>query len=431
MLVAVVIAASVVPFSVQAQAIAELQAQIQSLLAIINQLQAQLTILQGGATGRVAGIPAGFVFARDLAQGSSGTDVMYLQMLLNSNAATRVATAGPGAPGQETQFYGSLTAAAVRKFQQLHASEVLTPFGLTVGTGYFGQSARTLANSLVLPSSSAVPTQVPKSIPTSTSVPTPQPFVPTSTPLPTSTPTPTPTPTSTPTPTPTSTPTPTPTPTSAVQTEFFVKPYLVYPADKPMYPEYETAVNQYLQELQSWYNGKVGKTFRMKPLQVVRSSYNYLTMRCGETPNQSCIDDPAKFEGNWGTFMNKAIHNGVEQWEEQTIALIFSAGGGGYGGANLYSNYTGFAITGDWVLEPISGVQNTWGIPCFYSSGWQCTGGVPKGTPAHELGHAFGLPHPGSQYAGQTIMEWHGDYPQVGFLSQEIQLLRQSPFFEP
>ena len=46
----------------------------------------------------------------------------------------------------------------------------------------------------------------------------------------------------------------------ATRTEYLVKPYLVYPADKPKYPEYETAVKNYLVELQNWYKEKAGKT---------------------------------------------------------------------------------------------------------------------------------------------------------------------------
>ena len=109
---------------------------------------------------------------------------------------------------------------------------------------------------------------------------------------------------------------------------FLVKNYLVYHADKPMYPGYETAVNSYLTELQNWYKSKVGKTFTLKPLVVVRSTFDYLTMRCGPTPTTVCINDPSKLEGNWGMYMNMAIHNGQEQWEAETAALIFSAGGG-------------------------------------------------------------------------------------------------------
>ncbi len=219
-------------------------------------------------------------------------------------------------------------------------------------------------------------------------------------------------------------------------TGFLVKPYLIYPADKPMYPEYETAVNSYIEELKAWYLQKVGKTFSTTPLQIVRSSRNYLIMRCGDYPTQACINDPSKLEGNWAQYMNEAIHggraeyyNGGPSWDKDTVDLVFGAGGGGYAGANARGTEGGWAVVSDWVLEPISGVANTWGIPCSYSSEWQCSGGTPKGTPAHELGHAFGLPHPGQQYCSQTIMECHWNYP-VGLLQQETDALRQSPFFQ-
>lgn len=236
---------------------------------------------------------------------------------------------------------------------------------------------------------------------------------------------------------PSPTPTPTPSP-SPLPKDYLVKSYLVYPADKPVYPEYETAVNKYLVELQNWYKGKVGVTFTMAPLQIVKSQYNYDIMRCDPSPfdqtppSRSCLSDPKKLEGNWGMYMNLAIHNGVERWDEKTATLVFSAGGGGYAGSNKYGNDAGWAITGDWVLEPISGKANDWGIPCKYSDGWQCAGGVPGGSPAHELGHAFGLPHPDEQkYPGErvSIMRWHGDYPQVGFLPHEVEFLKNSPFF--
>lgn len=211
---------------------------------------------------------------------------------------------------------------------------------------------------------------------------------------------------------------------------FWVKPYLVYPADQPMYAEYALAVNRYLPQMRNWYQQKVGATFRMEPLRVIRSPYPYLTIRCGERPSAQCVGDPKKLDGNIGYFMNKAIHNGVERWEPHTVALIFAAGAGGYAGSNVYQNYSGFAIVGDWVLEPLSGRENAWGIPCRYSDGWQCKDNVPAGTPAHELGHAFGLPHPDQKrFPGKSVMRWHGDYPDAGFLPHEIELLRQSPFF--
>lgn len=217
--------------------------------------------------------------------------------------------------------------------------------------------------------------------------------------------------------------------------QYWVEPYIVYPADKPMYPKYAISVSQYMVELQNWYKEKLGKTFYMKPLVVVRSSYTYDIMRCDPSPfdstppSQDCLNDPKQLIGNWPMYMNLAIHNGVEKWDEHDITLVFSAGGGGWAGGSHFGD-TGYAVVGDWVLEPISGVPNEWGIPCKYSDGWQCSGGVPKGTPAHELGHAFGLSHPDAANFDSTIMGWHGNYPTVGFLPSEVDYLLASPYFD-
>ena len=151
-IMAAVVATVAIPPPAQAQVTAEeLQVQIQALLDTIAGLQAQINTLGGGTTtgGGVTGIPAGFTFTGNLGQGSSGTDVMYLQMLLNSNSATQVAATGVGSPGSETQFYGPLSTASVTAFHNLYASEILAPLGLTSGTGFFGPSSRTKANSLL------------------------------------------------------------------------------------------------------------------------------------------------------------------------------------------------------------------------------------------------------------------------------------------
>ena len=105
----------------QAATVAELQ-------VMIAQLQAQLS----GASTPAA--TASYTFARNLTVGSAGADVKNLQIVLNSNAATRVAVSGAGSPGKETSTFGPATKAAVIKFQVLKS--------VTPAVGYVGPQTR-------------------------------------------------------------------------------------------------------------------------------------------------------------------------------------------------------------------------------------------------------------------------------------------------
>ncbi len=96
-------------------------------------------------------------FTRTLKVGDSGSDVLALQKILNGNTTTRVAASGPGAPGSETTYFGSLTSDAVARFQELHAAEILTPIGLTSGTGIVGEKTRQKLNALGAAKAAATP----------------------------------------------------------------------------------------------------------------------------------------------------------------------------------------------------------------------------------------------------------------------------------
>src|SRR3989344_7690150 len=130
---------AVIPAS--AQTVADLQAQVNALMATITALNVQISALGGGTTGG----GTGYTFTRNLKMGDSGEDVRQLQIGLNANAATRVAASGVGSPGSESTYFGALTKAAVVKFQNLYAADVLTPLGLTSGTGFFGAASRSKA----------------------------------------------------------------------------------------------------------------------------------------------------------------------------------------------------------------------------------------------------------------------------------------------
>ena len=106
------------PGIAQGVTIAELQAQIADLTAQLAALQAQ-----AGA--------AACTFTRALYPGVSGADVKCLQQYLNG-AGYAVAASGAGSAGNETEYYGPLTQAAVKKWQDAN--------GIVYGAygGYFG-----------------------------------------------------------------------------------------------------------------------------------------------------------------------------------------------------------------------------------------------------------------------------------------------------
>jgi len=142
-----VLAALIAPnFSLAATA-EELQAQINSLLSTIASLQAQLSQLGGGTTSGGGTPPTVSITAPqescrylniNLRVGDTGDDVRYLQQILIR----------AGYDTEATGYFGERTAAAVSAFQERFSSEILSPIGLTNGTGFLGSSTRGKLNSL-------------------------------------------------------------------------------------------------------------------------------------------------------------------------------------------------------------------------------------------------------------------------------------------
>lgn len=82
-----------------------------------------------------------YQFTSNLALGSKGEAVRQLQVLLNSNASTKIAAAAgkAGSTGYETTTFGPATKAAVKKFQALYGISQV---------GNFGPATRAKANTL-------------------------------------------------------------------------------------------------------------------------------------------------------------------------------------------------------------------------------------------------------------------------------------------
>lgn len=79
-------------------------------------------------------------FSKDLYQGMTDADVKRLQVILNKNPLTRIATMGPGSPNNETNYFGQLTFNAVQKFQKF--------YNITPQSGYCGPLTRAVLNGI-------------------------------------------------------------------------------------------------------------------------------------------------------------------------------------------------------------------------------------------------------------------------------------------
>ena len=87
-----------------------------------------------------AGTGGGASYTRNLILGARGEDVRRLQLFL--------VVRGYLTSGSDTGYFGLMTKAALIRFQEAYASEILIPNGLTRGSGFFGAATRAKVEAL-------------------------------------------------------------------------------------------------------------------------------------------------------------------------------------------------------------------------------------------------------------------------------------------
>src|SRR3989344_7702967 len=122
------------------ETIAQLQAMIVRLQAQIVELQRQRGI--GGITPSDGSVWC-YNFNKNLQSEMGEGDVAYLRNVLNKEGLG-VSVSRP----MDITIFDEATTNATIRFQEKYRSEILTPIGLTRGTGYVGPATRAVLNRL-------------------------------------------------------------------------------------------------------------------------------------------------------------------------------------------------------------------------------------------------------------------------------------------
>jgi hypothetical protein len=125
-----------------AQAVSDLQAQINALLAQVASLQAQLAAQGSGGTTTTTPVTC-HTFSTNMRIGDQGSEVGALQFYLRSGEQSTISS-----DEVSSQTFGESTASAVSAFQEKYRSSILTPAGLQFGNGFVGALTRAKLNQL-------------------------------------------------------------------------------------------------------------------------------------------------------------------------------------------------------------------------------------------------------------------------------------------
>lgn len=142
--------------SVFAQDAATTTPSVLDLQGIIKQLQDQIKQLQeqiASLRGELEVVKNELAITKTLKRGDTGDEVRKLQELLKSDLEIYP-------EGLVTGYFGVLTERAVKRFQEKHSQDILSPLGLFGGTGIVGENTIAILNKLAaVPAVPATPAQ--------------------------------------------------------------------------------------------------------------------------------------------------------------------------------------------------------------------------------------------------------------------------------
>ena len=189
--------------------------------------------------------------------------------------------------------------------------------------------------------------------------------------------------------------------------------YLITPRDNQFNPAYFTALKNATLNLQEWYKSQMvdNKTFVLNPW-IVDTLTGLHDSTWYYSNNGDISGTDPRFYGFYNTMNDLQEQLGSSFNTTDYVYFVYVASPGG--GAGI----PGFCAMGDQDLKGLLG-ENPENLN---PNRWIGGGG-------HELGHAFGLPHPANEN-GLALM-WTGYliYPDCILQQEDKDLLNSSPFF--